>query len=151
MTSSTLLQQPTFCVLPDTGAWFSVAADQFVELARSSILARGRFTVALAGGNAPRGLSERLAAPPLQDRIDWRRVEVFWGDERGVRPDHPDANYRMAASRGTPLGSQLRIAKASLAAHHPHGVHPQSCARDPRARRGRGQGSRAPCGSGGTS
>jgi 6-phosphogluconolactonase len=28
--------------------------------------------------------------------VDWTAVQVFWGDERCVPPDHPDSNYRMA-------------------------------------------------------
>ena len=28
--------------------------------------------------------------------IDWTMVEVFWSDERAVRPDDQDSNYRVA-------------------------------------------------------
>ena len=34
---------------------------------------------------------EHLAA----GRFDWRRVHIFWVDERCVPPDHADSNYRM--------------------------------------------------------
>ena len=74
------------------------AAQQFCELARTSIWSRGRFTVALSGGSTPRRMYEFLGARPLRDRVDWSRVEVFWGDERGVPPDHPDSNFHMASS-----------------------------------------------------
>jgi 6-phosphogluconolactonase len=37
-----------------------------------------------------------LAEEPFRSRVDWARVEVFFGDERCVPPDHPDSNYRMA-------------------------------------------------------
>ena len=49
-------------------------------------------TVALAGGTTPRRLYERLAAVPYP----WSAVDVFFGDERCVPPDDPDANLRMA-------------------------------------------------------
>jgi 6-phosphogluconolactonase len=55
-----------------------------------------RFAVALAGGNTPRQLYEVLAAPPFRDRIPWGRLELFFGDERAVGPEHPDSNYGMA-------------------------------------------------------
>jgi len=85
-------------VLPDADALARLAAKQFVELARESILARGRFMVALSGGSTPRRLFNCLAAAPFRDQVDWFRVEVFWGDERGVPPDHPDSNFHMAAA-----------------------------------------------------
>jgi 6-phosphogluconolactonase len=28
--------------------------------------------------------------------VDWSRVELFWGDERTVPPDHPDSNFGAA-------------------------------------------------------
>ncbi|HXF36344.1 MAG TPA: 6-phosphogluconolactonase [Actinomycetota bacterium] len=49
-------------------------------------------TLVLAGGSTPRELYRRLAALPYP----WREVEVFFGDERCVPPDHPDSNLRMA-------------------------------------------------------
>jgi 6-phosphogluconolactonase len=81
-------------ILDDAEAVARGAAERFVEhVARER---DGRFTVALSGGSTPRRLYELLAAPPLRDRIDWSGLEIFWGDERAVPPDHPDSNYRMA-------------------------------------------------------
>ncbi len=28
--------------------------------------------------------------------MEWKHVEIFWGDERCVPPDHQESNYRMA-------------------------------------------------------
>jgi 6-phosphogluconolactonase len=49
-------------------------------------------TIALSGGATPQVTHERLA------RLDypWEEVDVFFGDERCVPPDHPDSNYGMA-------------------------------------------------------
>ena len=33
---------------------------------------------------------------PLGSRVMWSRVQVLWGDERCVPPDHGESNYRMA-------------------------------------------------------
>lgn len=79
-------------ILPDAGAVARAGADRFVALARAAIAARGRFTVALSGGATPRALFAQLIDRP----IDWAQVQVFWGDERCVPPDHADSNYRMA-------------------------------------------------------
>jgi len=72
------------------------AAEIFVEAAREAAAARGFFSVALSGGNTPRRLHELLAFEPFCDQIPWRKVHIFWGDERCVLPDDPRSNYRMA-------------------------------------------------------
>ena len=44
-------------------------------------------------GDTPRRLYARLAADPTWPAA---QTEFFFGDERAVRPEHPDSNYRMA-------------------------------------------------------
>jgi len=66
---------------------------RLVDSARRAIAARGRFVVALAGGNTPRRLYQLLSHI---DSIDWTRVHVCFSDERMVALDSPDSNYRMA-------------------------------------------------------
>ena len=61
-----------------------------------AIARRGRCRLALAGGGTPRSLYERLTRAPWRDRIDWSRLDIFWGDERAVPADHPQSNYRLA-------------------------------------------------------
>ncbi len=87
---------PVLRVFADTGALAEAAAERFAGLAEAAIAEQGRFCVALAGGSTPAGLYRRLAASPWRERLDWSRVEVFFGDERSVPPDHADSNYRMA-------------------------------------------------------
>src|SRR5437899_12856133 len=38
----------------------------------------------------------QLAAEPDASGVNWSRVQVLWGDERCVPPDHIESNYRMA-------------------------------------------------------
>ncbi len=87
------------------------AARLFVERARRAVDGSGRFAVALAGGSTPQRAYE-LLADTHRDDVDWDRVHVFFGDERGVPPDHEDSNYRMAnealLSR-VPVGSVHRM------------------------------------------
>lgn len=71
-------------------------ADHMVELARAAIAERGRFCVALTGGNTPRPLYEAMNHPPRRNAVDWSAVHVFFGDERSVGPDDADSNYHMA-------------------------------------------------------
>jgi len=80
----------------DTKALAQAAADQFVAAAEEAIENRGRFTVALSGGSTPQEAYSRLSDPMLATKVSWRNVDLFWGDERCVPPEHPDSNYRMA-------------------------------------------------------
>jgi 6-phosphogluconolactonase len=72
------------------------AAQRVLTIAAEAIGARGRFMLALAGGDTPRGLYTRLAAEPFRPRLDWARTWIFQGDERCVPPTDPDSNYLMA-------------------------------------------------------
>jgi 6-phosphogluconolactonase len=72
------------------------AAERFVECGSEAVENRGAFSVALAGGNTPRRVYELLATERFRDRVAWPQVDLFFGDERAVPPDHPDSNYKMA-------------------------------------------------------
>ena len=67
-----------------------VAATGAAEIAEA--LRGGARTLVLAGGTTPQRCYELLA----DLEVEWGRVSVLFGDERCVRPDHPDSNYRMA-------------------------------------------------------
>jgi len=54
------------------------------------------YSVALSGGSTPQRLFARLAADPYRSQVGWSSVRIFWGDERGVPPDHSESNFRMA-------------------------------------------------------
>ncbi len=81
----------------DAEAICELAAKEFLRLAAEAIAERGRFTVALSGGSTPRTLYQLLSGRPYRMRIDWSRVEFFWGDERSVPPDDAESNFRMAS------------------------------------------------------
>lgn len=51
-------------VLADAESLDQEAAALFVRRAGSAVKERGRFSVALAGGDTPRGMYRRLAGPP---------------------------------------------------------------------------------------
>ncbi len=83
-------------VLEDLPSLAEAAAEEIARRAEDAIASRGRFTIALSGGSTPKPAYALLAEDPCRDRIDWRRVHVFWGDDRHVAPDHPDSNFGMA-------------------------------------------------------
>ena len=98
------------------------AADLFVEQARKAIDRRGRFSVALSGGNTPTRTYALLAASPRREQVPWPRVHVFWGDERCVPPDDERSNARMARNA---LLNHVQV--------RPENVHPIRCEADPEA------------------
>jgi 6-phosphogluconolactonase len=87
---------PNLQVFADASEVARAAALRFIEIARESIAARGRFSVALAGGSTPKRIYELLASDELSNQLDWSHVHIFFGDERCVPPDDAESNYRMA-------------------------------------------------------
>ena len=78
---------PEFTILESAE---DVAAAAAADIA--STIREGARTLVLAGGTTPKRCYELLV--PLD--VEWGRVTVLFGDERCVRPDHPDSNYKMA-------------------------------------------------------
>jgi 6-phosphogluconolactonase len=84
-------------VLPDGPAIASRCAQKFVEIGAVAVKEKGSFDVALAGGSTPKLLYSLLVnEPALRSQVPWDKMHVFFGDERHVKPDHPDSNFRMA-------------------------------------------------------
>lgn len=53
-------------------------------------------SLVLAGGSIAIASLEALRESPARPAVDWRRVEVWWSDERFVEPDSPERNERQA-------------------------------------------------------
>lgn len=56
---------------------------------------QGYFSLVLSGGNTPRLLYEILSSE-YKERIDWKKVFLFFGDERYVDKEDKYSNYKMA-------------------------------------------------------
>jgi len=52
------------------------------------------FTIALSGGTTPKNLFDSISKN-YSDKINGRKIKLFWGDERCVPPEHQESNYRM--------------------------------------------------------
>jgi len=103
-------------VLPSAAALADAVAGRFVAAAGDAIASRGQFIVALSGGSTPRDTYLRLGTEALVSKVIWSRVQVLWGDERCVPPDHVESNYRMA--RETLLD---RVPVSAANVHRIHG------------------------------
>ncbi len=90
--------------------WVEEAAARIAGGLEASVVARGWASIALAGGETPRPVYQRLAAMTLP----WNRIDVFFGDERAVPPEHRDSNYHMASETlldpaGVPMARRHRM------------------------------------------
>lgn len=71
------------------------SVDLIVSKGQEAIKRVGVFRLGLAGGNTPRAIYAALAA--RAGSLEWAKVQITFGDERCVAPDHCDSNYRMAS------------------------------------------------------
>jgi len=92
---------------------FETGAAEFISEAMRNALSRsGTYRLGLAGGMTPAAIYEKLALGA--EAISWEQVQITFGDERCVGPDHADSNYRMARER--------LLAKVNLPAENVHRI-----------------------------
>ena len=75
-------------ILPDADAVARKAAEAIAADARASVLARGRFVMAVSGGHTPWQMLRALAT----EDVPWEQVNVVQVDERVARAGDPDRN-----------------------------------------------------------
>ncbi len=73
-------------------SWLAQALAYIARAEREALAARGEFHIVLAGGGTPREVYEALA----REAHDWRRWQVWFGDERCLPVNHPERNSAMA-------------------------------------------------------
>lgn len=71
-------------------------ATWIIDLVAETLINQESFTLALSGGETPRLLYKKLASKEYIDKIDWKRIHIFWGDERVV-PFEDERNNAKAA------------------------------------------------------
>lgn len=86
-------------------------ADYVVDVAQKSIASNKEFNIALSGGSSPKKLYEMLASPVYNNRIEWKKVNFFFGDERYVATHDPQYNGNMVK---TALFEPLQIGKLNI-------------------------------------
>ncbi|MEO7982752.1 MAG: 6-phosphogluconolactonase [Bacteroidota bacterium] len=87
---------PRVTVWKNAEALSVAAAHFFVANCHRCIAKKGRFVVALSGGNTPKMFFQLLASVAFSRNISWKNVFLFWSDERFVPHTDPESNYRMA-------------------------------------------------------
>ncbi|MBN1949780.1 MAG: 6-phosphogluconolactonase [Bacteroidales bacterium] len=73
-------------------------AEEFYRYINQTFQTRARVNVALSGGTTPLLFFTKLGEFNQQrkNKIEWKRICFYWGDERCVSPDDEDSNYGAA-------------------------------------------------------
>ena len=70
-------------------------AEKIFEVIRTSLKENARCCIALSGGETPKNVYRLVGQDATKRLVDWKRVQVFFCDERAVPPDNPSSNYGM--------------------------------------------------------
>jgi len=125
---------PEVIVTRDASLLATAVAARLVTRLVDAVAARGAASLVLTGGGIGTAVLSELGAAPARDAVDWRHVDIWWGDERfqptgdaernetGARAallDHVDVDparvHPMPASDG-PDGDDPEAAAARYAA-----------------------------------
>jgi 6-phosphogluconolactonase len=99
-------------VLPDPKTLTEEAARRIVTAAEVKLQnTQCFFSLVLSGGSTPKSLYELLASEPYRSQLNWSKIEIYFGDERCVPPDHAESNYLMAH---TAMLSKLPIPEPNI-------------------------------------
>lgn len=113
-----------FVVGDTVGQAAAMGAELVAAWSREAVAERGRFVVALTGGSSPRPLYEALRA---RRDVEWRRWEVFFGDERAVSAQDPRSNLLMAEEA---LLDRVAVSPDRVHAMYALGMDVEQAARD---------------------
>ncbi len=67
-------------------------ADQLAKAAAGRLATRLAADVVLTGGGIGTAVLAQLAAAPALGTVDWRRLDIWWGDERFLPSGDPERN-----------------------------------------------------------
>jgi 6-phosphogluconolactonase len=86
------MSAPEVIVYRDGPLLAQAVAARLVTGLTDAAAARGSASAVLTGGGIGTKVLEELAAAPARDAIDWRHLDIWWGDERFVPVGDPDRN-----------------------------------------------------------
>ncbi|HEX3829752.1 MAG TPA: 6-phosphogluconolactonase [Sporichthyaceae bacterium] len=116
---------PTVIVHRDQPTLAAAVAARLVTRLVDVQAARRTASVVVTGGGIGIGTLAALAAMPARDAVDWRNLDIWWGDERFLPSGHADRNE-----------TQVRSALLDHVPVDPDRVHPMppsdgECGNDP--------------------
>lgn len=107
-------------IFANTDEMALAVADEIVQLIADTLKKQLRFTLVLSGGSTPKKLYELLASDAYRDKVDWKSVHFFWGDERHVPFTDERNNAKMSfdtlLDHVPVLHSQIHVMRTDLPA-----------------------------------
>jgi 6-phosphogluconolactonase len=86
------MSTPEVLIHHDAGLLARAAAARLVTCLVDRQAAAGGASLVLTGGGIGTALLAELAAAPARDAVDWRRLDIWWGDERFLPAGHRERN-----------------------------------------------------------
>jgi 6-phosphogluconolactonase len=83
-------------VHPDAAALVDAVAARLLERLARAQAERGAAHVVLTGGRVAAAVYRTVTAHADRDKVDWARVDLWWGDERFLPAGDPDRNETQA-------------------------------------------------------
>jgi 6-phosphogluconolactonase len=87
---------PQVLIHSDAGLLAKAVAARLVTRLIDVSAGRGHASVVLTGGGIATAVLAELAAAPARDAVDWRHLDIWWGDERFRPAGHHDRNETSA-------------------------------------------------------
>ena len=106
-------------VHPEPAMVAQAAAARLIVRVVDAQAERGWASIVLTGGRIAAAIYSAVRDSPARDAIDWRHLDVWWGDERFLPAGHPDRN-----------DTQARAALLDAVPLDPARVHPMPFASD---------------------
>lgn len=86
-------------------------SEAFAEILVTEVISsKNDFNLALSGGTTPKYIYKFLA-DNYQTKIEWNKINFFWGDERCVPPTDDESNYKMTYDN---LLSKISVAEKNI-------------------------------------
>ncbi|HEY6978615.1 MAG TPA: 6-phosphogluconolactonase [Chitinophagaceae bacterium] len=82
-------------IFENTDELSKTVADWMIDHINKTLQQQDRFALVLSGGNTPKRLHELLSSGDYKNKIDWKKLHIFWGDERFVHFNDERNNAKM--------------------------------------------------------
>jgi len=80
----------------DGPAVATAAADALLARLTELLASKPSVHISITGGTVGILTLVKIAEHPNRDSVDWKRVHIWWGDDRFVAPESPDSNALQA-------------------------------------------------------